>query len=339
MPPAVIDGHVLLARVRHFPGRNSVTDAASPAQEEKARHLRPACDHCRQSRRWHETYLFFDPAGMTVQVAAPCLRDYFPGQPDEAFDRLTASEMTTAYVNPEPVLSAIALLREREPTADHETLLGMLLTALEVADTGGLEDDVIEVLYDGAALPAEAPIVSWARGPLRKEIDAALAAGGRVNARFVTAANALEDALIPRDAVKWLLTVHEVYDEWLAAQAAKPPESEWVGEVREKGEKAHRPRLRLRLTGKLGPFSGDYGDRYGYVFVQDGTPNRLIWWTTSKPGVEIGETAEFDCTISAHSAYQGVRQTVVTRVKRVDPALEAAKERDRRGTDNTADSD
>jgi hypothetical protein len=336
--PASVNGHRLLSRVRHFPGKNVVAWAVNPTEWHLAQQLRPACEHCRERKAWAETFHFESPNGFTIQVARPCLRDYFHNA--ATIDGLFENDLPPKYLDVRPVLSAIALLREREPTADHETILGMVRTALEVQEVGGLADDVTEVLYDGIARPPEVEIIRWARGPLREEIDAATAKGVRVNARYIAAANALALDWLPAEALNRLVAVHEVYEEWKAVQAAKPPESQYVGEVREKGEKAHRPRLRLKLVAKLGPFQGDYGDRYGYVFLQDGTPNKLMWWTTSKPGVEINEIAEFDCTIQAHSTYQDSKQTVITRVKKVDHAREAAIKRDReRGEDNSADSD
>ena len=104
--------------------------------------------------------------------------------------------------------------------------------------------------------------------------------------------------------------------------------SHYVGSIPEDEEaKKHRIDLDLTLLEVLGPFDGQYGPRFGYVFHQTGTTNVVIWWSTGKPGINVGESDTFKCTIEKHQEYEGTRQTIVSRIKRVNPSLEAAKKR------------
>lgn len=95
------------------------------------------------------------------------------------------------------------------------------------------------------------------------------------------------------------------------------------------GELDEGDRIELRLTLKhvLGPFPGNWGDRFGYVFHVDGTCDVVMWWSTGSPGIDEGETADFKMTLKEYAEYQGTPQTVVTRLKIVNEAVERAKRR------------
>jgi hypothetical protein len=110
------------------------------------------------------------------------------------------------------------------------------------------------------------------------------------------------------------------------------PVSEFVGKVIEEGDK-ERLNLRLTLVDKMGPFDSEWGDRFGWVFHQVGTDNVLIWWTGGDPGVEVGQTEEFKVTIKKHEVYQGKKQTLIERVKKVNEAVEKSKKRREKNPD------
>ena len=94
--------------------------------------------------------------------------------------------------------------------------------------------------------------------------------------------------------------------------------------------------ISLKLVDKFGPFPGEYGDRWGYKFFQHETCNVVMWWSGTSPGINIGETAEFKGTLKEYGEYQGVQQTTLTRVKKQDPRITAAKRRreDQEGEDD-----
>lgn len=95
-------------------------------------------------------------------------------------------------------------------------------------------------------------------------------------------------------------------------QLPPSPNSEHVGE-----EKS-RVILQLQYKTKEGPFDGDYGESYKYVFLEGGK-NRVIWFTKAtnwidevKPGTEFIVKA----TIGEHGEFKGIKETKVKRVKR-----------------------
>lgn len=95
------------------------------------------------------------------------------------------------------------------------------------------------------------------------------------------------------------------------------------------GEKVKNPRVtaRLTLTDVLGPFSGEWGDRWGFKFVVEGTCNVLMWWSGKKPPMEKGQTAEVKFTVDKHEVYEGVNQTKISRLNSVKEEVEKAKKR------------
>jgi hypothetical protein len=95
----------------------------------------------------------------------------------------------------------------------------------------------------------------------------------------------------------------------------------------EGGEKGVRVEARLTLKDIVGPFAGEYGDRWLYKFHEEDTCNLLVWWSSSKPPVEKGATDLLKFTVVKHEEYQGVKQTVIQRVKTVKAEVEAAKKR------------
>lgn len=115
------------------------------------------------------------------------------------------------------------------------------------------------------------------------------------------------------------------------AREADLCKSDYVGVADE------RQTLRLTLVDVLGPFPGDWGDRFGYVF-HAGDPGEtcdtVIWWTASKPPSEVGETADYDCTVTGHELYQNKKQTKVARIKRVNAKIKAAKARRKKAEEN-----
>lgn len=52
----------------------------------------------------------------------------------------------------------------------------------------------------------------------------------------------------------------------------------------------------------------------------DGAGNRLVWFATGHCSFVQGGTYALDATVKAHEEYEGVRQTVLTRVAVADPS-------------------
>jgi hypothetical protein len=124
---------------------------------------------------------------------------------------------------------------------------------------------------------------------------------------------------IQRDIILRCMTGYsklEGYDDGLiiaklkAEHEARPPESQHVGTV------GKRRIGRLTLTKILGPYSGQWADRYGYFFTQGN--DVLVWWSSTDPHMDIGESADFKYTIKSHDDYNGKKQTQISAAKRLE---------------------
>lgn len=119
-----------------------------------------------------------------------------------------------------------------------------------------------------------------------------------------------------------------------AEVAAQLAEDDGTGKV-----KKPRVEARLTLVDVLGPFAGEWGDRWAYKYHQEGTCNVLMWWTSSKSPVEKGQTDLLKFTVDKHEVYEGVKQTKITRVTTVKAEVEAAKKRRKKNQDEGKNDD
>jgi hypothetical protein len=79
------------------------------------------------------------------------------------------------------------------------------------------------------------------------------------------------------------------------------------------GTEGKREDFTVKLEKVVGPFASAYGDRYLSIMTEAGTENKLVWWNRLE--AEEGETVKVKATVKAHDMREGVRQTVLTRVK------------------------
>nr|CAI9751343.1 hypothetical protein DGKKSRWO_DGKKSRWO_CDS_0063 [uncultured phage]CAI9752226.1 hypothetical protein CVNMHQAP_CVNMHQAP_CDS_0063 [uncultured phage] len=83
--------------------------------------------------------------------------------------------------------------------------------------------------------------------------------------------------------------------------------SEYVGNI---GDKNEFDVVVIKSTG----FDGQFGYTFINVFNIKDTNNQLVWTTTTK-SYEVGTQLKIKGTIKDHREYNGVKQTVLTRVK------------------------
>lgn len=101
-----------------------------------------------------------------------------------------------------------------------------------------------------------------------------------------------------------------------AAAAARP--NVHFGEVKKryKGEA-------VRFNGCVTSFDTQFGMSYIYTFDHVATGARLKWMTSTQLGMEACD-AVIDFTVKRHADWEGRKQTEVTRVKFITPALDSA---------------
>lgn len=84
--------------------------------------------------------------------------------------------------------------------------------------------------------------------------------------------------------------------------------SEWIGEV---GDKLKE--LPVTLIGVYG-FNGRYGYTEVYNFI-DNNSNKITWFTSSNPKIQLNEKALLSATIKKHDEYKNQKITIITRAK------------------------
>lgn len=82
--------------------------------------------------------------------------------------------------------------------------------------------------------------------------------------------------------------------------------SEYVGEEKQKIE------VNVTISSIAG-YSNKFGDGHMYIFNSNG--NKLVWFTSSNPDINVDEEYTITATVKKHEEYKGTKQTIVTRVK------------------------
>lgn len=65
---------------------------------------------------------------------------------------------------------------------------------------------------------------------------------------------------------------------------------------------------------RLHEMQSQWGSKVG-IFMEDKSGNRLTWWATSNPDVEIGTSYEIVAGVKSHDTYQNAPTTTITRAK------------------------
>lgn len=91
---------------------------------------------------------------------------------------------------------------------------------------------------------------------------------------------------------------------------SKPTSNEWIGTVKERMRDLAGTVKRVRYA------EGEYGTTT-IVTITNCSGDELVWFASNALEIEVGEEWFFDATIKAHKEYNGIKQTVLTRVKYV----------------------
>ena len=97
------------------------------------------------------------------------------------------------------------------------------------------------------------------------------------------------------------------------AETAPEEVSNWVGEI---GKPLSATLVKLI---KIGSFYGKYGLSYIYTFVTE-NDDLLIWFSSSTLKQEINDWFEITATIKNHDTYKNKKQTILKRVKVINPS-------------------
>jgi hypothetical protein len=94
------------------------------------------------------------------------------------------------------------------------------------------------------------------------------------------------------------------------ADNSKPTSNEWIGTIKDRMKYLAGTVKRVRYA------EGAYGTTT-IVTITNCSGDELVWFASSALEIEVGEEWFFDATIKAHKEFNGIKQTVLTRVKYV----------------------
>ncbi len=304
------------------------------------REAKPVCDHCRAERRRKETFIVRNESGVYKQVGRQCVADFLGGVDPKNIARSL-----------EYIYEALRLAGECEDES-YGTLSGnrrylkrvLAVTAAVIRKYGWLSRSKARELDYAGAPTATADIVS------RLEYNTKLDNEDRELLRSVTD----EDVAFAEQTVAWLNELRETSDDLndylynlttLAQSATISPKSfglacsmvstyqRHLGDLirRQKYAEVNANSRYFGTVGKREVYTvtvlnvifreSDFGvTKIHKLITKDGN---LATWFASSEALEQGKTYEVKATVKKHEEFQGVQQTVVTRVA-VVKELEAA---------------
>lgn len=294
------------------------------------------CDHCQTSRQRAEVFVLVNDEGKGTQVGRNCLGDF----------------LGLGCNNPAAVLQL--LMRIKEIAAFSEEFIGgfrstgfdlnqimflagaivningwVSIARSEIVNAQPTSQRIREYLnppnwqYD---CHAKAEYLAW-----RREVNAQLTENQEALAAEVKAARAWAIAREPKsefdremaDAARCDYLQHKYLGRAAYILPAFRKEQERLKVVQSKRERfarsAHVGKVGERLELELELVStklidGHFGTTTLATF-DDGQGNQLKWFASNFPTWAIGEKATVKATVKAHDEYQGVKQTLLTRVR------------------------
>ncbi len=313
-------GDTVLNLVKEVPG------SVCPAEY---REVVGICTHCNKTRRRNETFVVQHDDGRTECVGRSCIKDFL-GHADPhkyaSWATLLFEAISMGDKDPDEYWGC-----GERPDPSHEIMPFLAWTASVVDHMGWKAKSQCQ---DGEA--STCGTVCWLLGRIpenKEERQAWEDAREKCNPTD-------EHKKQAQDAVEWVKTLDPGTNNYLfniqalgnaslitlkntglaasiiqayrkhlgfVAESKKQVVSNYFGEIKVRAE------YTLTLI-KEQAFESDWGTSFMERFL-DEAGNVAIWWASSCPEqMKIGETYKVKATVKAHSEYQGVKQTVLTRV-------------------------
>lgn len=330
----VVGDYEFVASIEHTDSGNFVDCVPGAEVPERYRTTASHCDHCHTSRQRKNTFVVRSQTdGSFMQVGRSCLRDFLGTD------------------NPEHILSLFAILRDIEESRggwcdlgragatwsdEVVNILAVSLAAIRVwgwvskgQAMGDPTDQLVSTVsrYWDAVTPKPSKEQAEVQAKIReasKEDDTDTASeilawvrGSNETSDYMwnlrlacaddIAASPKRVGLIVSAVAAW----HRHQDRELkkAQDRELNAASEWQGEI---GARLRSIKVRLEMRRGLG--EGAYGWTE-LLKLRDEAGNLYTWFTGSEPKIDVGETLLITGTVKDHKEYQGIKETLLTRVK------------------------
>lgn len=304
-----IDGHKFLGRVEILDGKNAVHSVTSTPINIEFRVHDGECDHCNTKRRRKDVYVFENSNGGQMAIGRSCMRDYLGiDDPKEIVHRASFYESLSEFDEDEKftmpsgmhktssiIETTIAIINKYGWVSKAKAqMTGNLSTADSVKAyfTGVCEYDLT---FDDALREKAKNIIEYFRNMDDPDSEYL----GNLNA-------ILSQDVISNRQLGFACSAVVAYEKAIAPKVEKKVKSVFMGAIKERLRN-----LVLTVEKEVYLGSGPYGDKYLYTFITE-EGFQAVWFTGKQ---NITGTLKADGTVKDHREYNGVKQTVLTRIK------------------------
>ena len=312
------DGYTVLAHIEHAQNGNIVNVFEGEIDKEWVT-LPPFCEHCNSNHNLKFTFIVANGAERK-QVGRTCLKDYCGIDPQvigmfNAFYGEIEEDTYEGYDFREPIDLVYDTTSILAHAIDVTTEQGYIKSEERNSNKGY----IIKHCCDTPKAMAKAEEMEKAilAMSLEEAIDARLNnVQARMKGMYCKPSDFGYFAYAP--------TAYAKYMERKAEKERRAREQETIGEKSNYiGTVGERMEIDVKEMRLLTSFPSDYGYTYLYRFI-DKNDNVLIWFASSALGkwvkgewVDTTDISKIKATVKSHSERNGIKQTIITRVKEV----------------------
>jgi hypothetical protein len=298
------------------------------------RDAKPVCNHCGLDRMRKETFVVRHDDGTWKVVGRNCLADFMGVDPARAAELATMAIELRAGLDDEDAFASSG-----GGGLHHFSLVDFLdYVAVSIRTSGWLSRKAARDSRESVTSTADEALLMVFPPPRLKvppvepgDHDRAVAALAWARELRANATKELTDyehnvyvvtagEAITRKEAGIAASIIPTYERWLGRETERRLRAKNDAASAHFGEVGKREVFTLTPT-DFKMFDSDFGVRTMAKFL-DAAGNVAVWWTgeVSEP-FEVGETIVVKATVKEHSLYNGVKQTVLSRVAPYTPPV------------------
>jgi len=316
------NGWSFIATVQYLKDQTIIRTVPGEIVPEVFRKKGPECDHCKRIRHRRDTYIVRHANGEHKQVGRTCLKDFLghtdpgvlatwakilTGMADlaEEANLLPGGNEEWAYFSLRDYLAQVSAVirivgwtnRTKAIATGAQATADIAHQIMQPAQIDYIRKLAMEAIVSEEDIQLAIVAIEWAK-ELEDSNDylhniKTIAQAGMLNRRLLGYAA----SIIPS---------------YVKQEEERQKGSKYVGTFRKRGEfTIYIDKIILR--------EGQFGMTYIHK-LHDSDGNRIVWFGSKslRKEVDVAEAIQVKATVKEHSAYEGIDQTVLTRVKEVN---------------------
>lgn len=313
------DGYSILARIEHSPAGN-VVDTFGVELQKKWITLDPFCEHCNSNHNLKHTFIV-DNGKEQIQVGRTCLKDYCGIDPQRVgmlnefvddIDEFTVGKFSfgdgipCVYDTIEVLAFAVETIREQGYVRSDERESNKSKIIKKIPCGHPSKEDMEEAIRIAKVI---------ANMSADEAFEAKLSnVQTRINGLYCKDSDFGYIAYAP--------VALERYEKRIAEMKRRAEEKDAMGKMSEYvGVIGERTDFNVKEAKLLTSYETNYGISFLYRFI-DENDNVLIWFASTT--IEDEGVSRIKATIKAHNERDGVKQTIISRVKVLDKISKTA---------------